>query len=167
MCRLASIAILRPSLRKLCGLRIRADGKYSCSAMHSGQQTILLGSVSSLREARLRHALSISTHEGHRRCLVPKLERKVSAIIAMSGRKGKSKTVYRRKMAPKPAILRLRYDGVMSMKQRCPVCKGRCTDGNGRACQACQGKGEVESQPIFSISIGSKQGPVATKGRHS
>ena len=32
----------------------------------------------------------------------------------------------------------------MSMKQMCPACKGRCTDGNGRACRFCQGVGEVE-----------------------
>ena len=34
----------------------------------------------------------------------------------------------------------------MSMKQMCPACKGRRTDGNGRTCQACQGAGEIESK---------------------
>ena len=31
----------------------------------------------------------------------------------------------------------------MTMNQRCPVCRGRGTDGNGRRCQACGGAGEV------------------------
>jgi len=32
------------------------------------------------------------------------------------------------------------------MKQMCPACKGRRTDGNGRTCQACQGVGEIDSR---------------------
>src|SRR6185437_6443879 len=31
----------------------------------------------------------------------------------------------------------------MTMNQRCPVCKGRRTDGNGRTCQRCGGTGEL------------------------
>jgi hypothetical protein len=31
----------------------------------------------------------------------------------------------------------------MTMNQKCPVCKGRRTDGNGRTCQQCGGTGEV------------------------
>src|SRR5436309_2382215 len=31
----------------------------------------------------------------------------------------------------------------MTMKQRCPVCRGRGTDGNGRTCHQCGGTGEV------------------------
>lgn len=34
----------------------------------------------------------------------------------------------------------------MSMKQMCPACKGRRTDGNGRTCRACQGAGEIETK---------------------
>lgn len=35
----------------------------------------------------------------------------------------------------------------MPMKQKCSMCKGRRTDGNGRVCPQCGGKGEIESQP--------------------
>jgi hypothetical protein len=34
----------------------------------------------------------------------------------------------------------------MAMKQKCSMCKGRRTDGNGRVCPLCGGKGETESQ---------------------
>jgi len=32
----------------------------------------------------------------------------------------------------------------MTMNQRCPICRGRRTDGNGRTCQRCGGTGEVK-----------------------
>jgi len=35
------------------------------------------------------------------------------------------------------------YDAEMTMNQKCPACKGRRTDGNGRTCAQCGGTGEI------------------------
>ena len=53
----------------------------------------------------------------------------------------------------------------MSMKQMCPACKGRCTNGNGKTCQTCQGTGELDSKLNLSATL--KFGPTAVKTPHS
>ena len=63
------------------------------------------------------------------------------------------------------------YHVSMSMKQMCPACRGRRTNGNGRTCQACQGSGEMDSKPNFNLNLslngGSKPAPVPAKASHS
>jgi len=51
------------------------------------------------------------------------------------------------------------------MKQMCPACKGRRTDGNGRTCQACQGSGEIESKSRPATLP--RVIPMPSKGSHS
>ena len=54
---------------------------------------------------------------------------------------------------------------IMTMKQMCPACKGRRTDGNGRTYQACQGSGEIESKARPATIP--RVIPMPSKGSHS
>jgi hypothetical protein len=55
------------------------------------------------------------------------------------------------------------YHVHMTMNQRCPVCKGRRTDGNGRTCEQCGGTGEI--MPLSEER--EERTPVSSRDRRS
>jgi len=89
-----------------------------------------------------QHLLSGHSNAAHALGILPKQKNEYWSIVHTRDLGSK---MYGR---PRYFPVRTEVSSVMTMNQKCPACRGRKTNGNGRTCEECGGTGEITPRSI-------------------